>query len=97
MSSYNRAAGAPGEKWSGIPMWSDTYRRHPESHAFGIGEAGAAQCWSKLVPNAWVHCVIVFHRALSLHYREIRSYLLHLSGGTHSRLAIVRFWAIRGR
>ena len=78
-------------------MWSDTYRRHPESHAFGTGEAGVAQCWWKWAPNAWAHCVIVFHRALSLYCREIRSYLLNLSGGTHSIFAAIGFWVGRGR
>jgi hypothetical protein len=81
------ATGDLGERWSSIPMWSDTDRRHPESHAFGIGEAGADQYWWKWAPKVWANYAIVFHRALSLHYPEIRSYLLRLSCGTNSRLA----------
>jgi hypothetical protein len=87
VSRFNlTATGAPGERWSSIPMWSNTGRRHPESHASGRGEATANQCWWKWALKVWAHYVIVFHRALSSHYPEIRSYLLRLSGGTHSRL-----------
>lgn len=81
------ATGTPGERWSSIPMWSNTDRRHPESHASGIGDAGADQCWWKWAPIVWAHYVIVYHRAQSSHYLEIRNYLLRLSSGTHSRLA----------
>ena len=78
-------------------MWSDTDRRHPESHAVGIGEAGVGQCWWKWAPKVWAHYVIVFHHALSSHCPEIRSYLLRLSGGTHSRLSgAVGLWGTLG-
>ena len=87
MSRCIRAAVDPGERWLSILMWSDTDRRHLETHAFGIGEARVSQYWWKWAPKVLANCAIVYHHALSLYYPKIRSYLLHLSGGTHSRLA----------